>query len=412
MGYQYRGCLSVHFEYHLQAELTMTMTLGESSTDDIVICNVNDYQKAAKRVLAKYLYEYLASGSDEEQTLAENRAAFSQWYLKPRILQGLDHVDCATTLLDQPMGLPIFVSPAGVHALCDEEHGECATARVCGEFNTIFGLSQHATRSIEQVARATASSPGTNLWYQCYILKDRARTTRLLQRAVKAGFKGVFLTVDSVRFGYREADERNGFSSLPDPHRLMNYEEELSKTYNCKTHDSWDQNSEALFDDSITFEDIQWVKENCSGLPVIVKGIMTAEDAEECVRHGAAGVMVSNHGGRQLDGALSTIDALPAVVEAVGGRVPVLLDGGIRRGTDVLKALALGATAVGIGKPVFFSLAVKGEDGVRDVFRLLKKELETAMALCGVSKTKDISRTLVCRHPSGASLFHYHRSKL
>ena len=139
---------------------------------------------------------------------------------------------------------------------------------------------------------------------------------------------------------------------------------------------------------------------------------MTAEDAEECIRHGADGIMVSNHGGRQLDGALSTIDALPPIVDAVAGRVPVLLDGGIRRGTDVLKALALGATAVGIGKPVFFSLAVKGKEGVRHVFRLLKKEIETAMALCGVSNTKEISKSLVCRHPSGASLYHYQRAKL
>lgn len=387
----------------------------------MVICNLNDYQKAAKQVLPKYLYEYLASGSDEEQTLAENRAAFAQWYLKPRILQGIRSssnggvINTATTLLGQRMGLPIFVSPAGVHALCDEQQGECAAAKVCGEFDTIFGLSQHATRSIEQVKDAvTNDATGTNLWYQCYILKDRQLTARLLERAVQNGYQGIFLTVDSVRFGYREADERNGFSSLPDPHRLMNYEEQagLSKTYNSKAHDSWDQNSEELFDDGITFKDIQWVKERCSGLPVIIKGVMTPEDALECVRNGADGIMVSNHGGRQLDGCLSTIDALPAVVEAVGGRVPVLLDGGIRRGTDVLKALALGATAVGIGKPVFFSLAVKGEDGVRDVFRLLKKELETAMALCGVSNTSEISSSLVCRHPSGASMFHYQRSKL
>eukprot|EP00977_Amphora_coffeiformis_P016062 scaffold4869_cov183-Amphora_coffeaeformis.AAC.6 len=380
-----------------------------STKEKFVICNVNDYQKAAKQVLPKYLYEYLASGSDEEQTLAENRAAFAQWYLRPRVLQGLKDVDCSTTLLGQRMGLPIFISPAGVHALCDP-HGECTSAQVCGEFDTLFGLSQHATRSIEQVREA---APTTNMWFQCYILKDRGLTARLLQRAVKAGYRGVFWTVDSPRFGFREADHRNGFDSLPDPHRLMNYEEDgLVKTYNSKTHDSWDQNSEDLFDDRISFQDIQWIKQHCSGLPVIVKGIMTAEDAEACVRYGADGVMVSNHGGRQLDGALSTIDALPPIVEAVDGRVPVLLDGGIRRGTDVLKALALGASAVGIGKPVFFSLAVNGKEGLRDVFMLLKKELETAMALCGVSNTKDISKSLVCRHPSGSSMFHYERAKL
>lgn len=381
----------------------------QQEDSNLVICNVNDYQKAAKQILPKYLYEYLASGSDEEQTLAENRAAFGQFYLRPRILRNVTKLDCSTTLLGQRLGLPVFVSPAGVHALCEPQHGECAAAAVCGEFDTLFGLSQHATRSIEQVRQA---APQTNLWYQCYILKDRGLTARLLQRAVQAGYRGIFLTVDSVRFGYREADERNGFSSLPDPHRLMNYEQELAKTYNSKTHDSWDQNSEDLFDCSITFADILWVKQHAAGLPVIVKGVMTPEDAEECIRYGADGIMVSNHGGRQLDGALSTIDALPPIVEVVAGRVPVLLDGGIRRGTDVIKALALGATAVGIGKPVFFSLAVKGKDGVRHVFSLLKKEIETAMALCGVSSCKEICKSLVCRHPSGASLYHCQRAKL
>jgi (S)-2-hydroxy-acid oxidase len=310
-----------------------------------VICNINDYQFAAKRVLPKYLYEYLASGSDEEQTLTENRLAFAQYYLRPRVLRSLSQLHCTAEILGQRLSLPVFVSPAGVHALCDA-NGECTTAQVCEEVGTIMGLSQHATRSLEQVRHA---APTVNLWYQCYILKDRGLTARLLKRAVAAACQGIFLTVDSVRFGYREADERNGFNSLPDPHRLMNYEAELSKTYNSQTHDSWDQNSEALFDVTCSFEIIEWVKQQAPGLPVIVKGIMTPEDAIACVQHGADGVMVSNHGGRQLDGALSTIDALPAVVQAVGGQVPVLVDGGIRRGTDVLKALALGATAVGIG---------------------------------------------------------------
>jgi (S)-2-hydroxy-acid oxidase len=383
----------------------------EKRTSSTVLCNVNDFQTEAKRVLPKYLYEYLASGSDEEQTLAENRAAYSQWYLQPRILRSLRGLTCATTLLGQTLALPVFVSPAGVHALCDAD-GECATAQVCREFGTIFGLSQHATRSIEQVAASAGDGDGANLWYQCYMLKDRALTARLLRRAVAAGYRGIFFTVDSVRFGFREADERNGFNSLPDPHRLENYDQELSKTYNSETHDSWDQNSEALFDDNLSFSDIRWIKEHAPALPVIVKGVMTPEDAEDCIRHGADGIMVSNHGGRQLDGGLATIDALPAIAEAVGGRVPILLDGGIRRGTDILKALALGATAVGIGKPVFFALAVHGKDGVRKVFRFLRKELETAMALCGVSNTREIARGLVCRHPTGSALVHYQRAKL
>jgi isopentenyl diphosphate isomerase/L-lactate dehydrogenase-like FMN-dependent dehydrogenase len=279
----------------------------------------------------------------------------------------------------------------------------------------MFGLSQHATRSIEEVARA---APNANRWYQAYILKDRSVTLRLVQRAVNAGYQGIFLTVDSVRFGYREADARNGFNALPPPHRLVNYDEGASKStldqaYNSKSQKAWDQNTEQMFEQNVTWDDVRWLKqEGCPNLPLVIKGIMTGEDAELAIEAGADGVMVSNHGGRQLDGALSSIDVLPEIVEAVAGRIPVLLDGGIRRGTDVLKALALGASAVGIGKPIFFALAVGGQKGVSDLLQMLKTELEAAMALCGVESVGDISQKLVSRHPSGGSAATYIRSSL
>ena len=234
---------------------------------------------------------------------------------------------------------------------------------------------------------------------------------------------GIFLTVDSVRFGYREADARNGWNTLPEPLRLVNYDEAVSnnptlpdntnKIYS-KKEDAWDQNTEQIFEQNPTWDDVRWLKrECCNGLPLIIKGIMTAEDSIEAVNAGADGVMVSNHGGRGLDGALAAIDALPEIVDAVGSRVPILMDGGIRRGTDVLKALALGATAVGIGKPVFFALATGGEEAVVNLIRMLEKEVEAAMAICGCETVPDINRTLVTRHPSGAyRMEKYSRSKL
>ena len=245
---------------------------------------------------------------------------------------------------------------------------------------------------------------------------------------------GVFLTVDSVRFGYREADARNGWNALPPPHRLVNYDEEVaskspgsrkkwlapeasvvgkSKIYDGE-EDAWDQNTEQLFEQNPTWDDVRWLKrEACRDLPLIVKGIMTAEDAIEAVKAGADGVMISNHGGRGLDGALATIDVLPEVVEAVGGKVPILLDSGIRRGTDVLKALALGATAVGIGKPVFFALAVGGEDAVVNLLEMIKRETEAAMAICGCETVADVGKILITRHPSGGGrVGRYIRSKL
>jgi (S)-2-hydroxy-acid oxidase len=199
----------------------------------------------------------------------------------------------------------------------------------------------------------------------------------------------------------------SSWDSLPPPHRLANYDDEtsirpLEHTYNGRTHASWDQNSEHMFEQNVTWDDVRWLKsQGCAGLPLIVKGILTPHDAICAVQAGADAVMVSNHGGRQLDGCLASLDALPAVVQAVGHVVPVLLDGGVRRGTDILKALALGASAVGIGKPVFFALAVGGEQGVRDMLTILQRELESAMALCGCASIQDVTRELVMRHPYG-----------
>jgi (S)-2-hydroxy-acid oxidase len=284
--------------------------------------------------------------------------------------------------------MPVFVSPAGVHALCSPD-GECATARACATAGILMGVSQHSTRSIEDVAAAstgvcphssvaavsstTIGSPNP-LFYQAYILKDRMRTLSLIHRAIRAGYRGIFLTVDSVRFGYREADARNGFNALPPPHRLVNYDDvylkcedihrkadnnlvrsSLHETYNSQTSKAWDQNSEQLFEQDVSWEDVSWIKDEIRTMfisihgdshgnlnripPLVVKGIMTGEDAILAINAGADGVMVSNHGGRQLDGCLATIDVLPEVVEAVQGRVPIWIDGGFRRGTDILKAL-------------------------------------------------------------------------
>ncbi|OEU19620.1 hypothetical protein FRACYDRAFT_181873 [Fragilariopsis cylindrus CCMP1102] len=396
--------------------------------------NVDDFQILAKKRLTPDLYDYLASGSDDEQTLLENSRAFKRWYLRPRVLRPVGNVNTRTVLrFGGNVAMPIFVSPAGVHALCDDE-GECATVRACANASILFGLSQHSTRSIEEVAEASSSSSSRSSstsslnFYQAYILKDRTRTLLLLRRALRAGYKGIFLTVDSVRFGYRECDARNGFNALPPPHRLVNYDYDydndseyspttatidesdgsctgvtLDRTYNSQEKQSWDQNSEQMFEQNVSWEDVAWIKEELKEqgkeIPLVVKGIMTAEDAVLAVQAGADVIMVSNHGGRQLDGCMATIDVLPEIVRAVNSIVPIWLDGGIRRGTDVLKALALGASAVGIGKPVFFSLGVGGEGAVSYMLRLLQTELEAAMAICGIERIEDIKPTHVTRHP-------------
>ncbi|KAL3929609.1 MAG: hypothetical protein SGBAC_012131 [Bacillariaceae sp.] len=360
--------------------------------------NVNDFQILAQQLLPKDLYEYLASGSDDEVTLNENRRAFQRWFLRPRVMRPVGKISTRTTLFGNYVSMPVFVSPAGVHAICDPE-GECTTVQACAKAGILFGLSQHSTRSIEEVA--AAAPPSTLRFYQLYILKDRERTKSLIRRALKAGYSGLILTVDSVRFGYREADARNGFNALPSPHRLKNYDDSnhdtqsLDKTYNSQEEKAWDQNSEQMFEQNVSWNDIRWIKKEAGLVPLVIKGIMTPEDAELAIAAGADGIMVSNHGGRQLDGCLATIDALPPIAKVVAGRVPIWLDSGIRRGTDVLKALALGASAVGIGKPVFFGLAVGGQDAVSYLLKLLQTEIEAAMAICGIEKISDITPNLV-----------------
>jgi (S)-2-hydroxy-acid oxidase len=335
--------------------------------------NVNDFQVLAKKCLPKELYEYLASGTDDAQTLWENRAAFQRWFLRPRVLRSVGNISTKTQFFSYMVNMPVFVSPAGVHALCHEEEGECATARACAKAGILFALSQHSTKSIEEVRRIK----GGIQFYQSYILKDRNQTLRLIRRAIHAGYHGIILTVDSVRFGYREADARNGFNALPPPHRLVNYDDDddhedddnddhnkdnhsddqqknskddgvetttptihLDQTYNSQQKKAWDQNSEQMFEQNVTWNDVTWIKSILPyNMPLIIKGIMTAEDALLAMEAGADGIMVSNHGGRQLDGCLATIDVLPEIVQVVRGRLPIWLDGGIRRGTDVLKAL-------------------------------------------------------------------------
>lgn len=387
-----------------------------SSTTGMVVdyrsecLNANDFQRAAQRILSKQLYEYLASGTDDEQTLRENQLAFKRWFLRPRVMRPVGKISTRTSLFGHKVEMPLFISPAGVHALCDPEHGECATARAAAKAGILFGLSQHSTRSIEQVASVVPK--GALQFYQAYILKDRARTLRLVQRAIQAGYQGIFVTVDSVRFGFREADARNQFNALPPPHRLVNYDAEekeddtgpkLDETYNSQQEKAWDQNSEQMFEQNVTWDDIAWIKrEAAPHVPLVVKGIMTGEDAKLAVAAGADAIMVSNHGGRQLDGALAAIDVLPEIVQAVD--VPVWLDSGVRRGTDILKALALGASAVGIGKPFFFALALGGEDAVSYLLQQLHTELEAAMAICGVECIADISSNLVIHETSLATM--------
>ncbi len=352
--------------------------------------NVFEYEELAASRMEATAWDYYRSGAGDEVTLHANRAAFERIRLRPRMLVDVSTLDTRTTVLGTPVSMPILVAPTAYHCLACND-GECATAHAAGEARTLMVMSTLSTRRIEDVARA-ASGP---LWFQLYVYRERSISEALVRRAEASGFTALVLTVDTPKLGRRERDVRNGFG-LPTHLRMANFEDDsdLSAIHREPGASGLATHANALFDTALTWEAVAWLK-SITRLPVVVKGILTAQDAALAVEHGADGILVSNHGGRQLDGAVATLEALPEVVAEVDGRCEVYLDGGVRRGTDVLKALALGARAVLLGRPVLWGLAVDGADGVRAVLELLRDEFELAMALAGKPTLASIDRSLV-----------------
>lgn len=327
---------------------------------------VDDFEPVARELLPKDVYDYYAGGAGDEWTLRENRAAFDRWVIRPRMLAGVTERDLTTEVLGTRVAFPVLVAPWAYQRLAHPD-GELATARACADAGTIIVVSTTTVDYLEDVA---AASDGPK-WWQLYLFTDRRFTADMLERVVAAGYGAVCFTVDLPEIGLRHRDMRNAFLmplGLPDDDRV--------------------------YDPNISWVDIAWIRERAP-LPLLVKGIMTAEDAKVALDHGVDGIVVSNHGGRQLDGVAAGVTVLPEVVEAVGGRVPVLVDGGIRRGTDVLKCLALGATAVLVGRPVVWGLAAGGQEGVAEVLRILRDEVDNAMALAGVRSVAEITPAFV-----------------
>lgn len=350
------------------------------------ITNVEEYERLAKERLPKMVFDYYASGAEDQWTLRENRNAFTKIRIRPRVLVDVSNIDISTTVLGKEISMPIMIAPSAMQKMAHPE-GELATARAAASANTAMGLSTLATSSVEEVA-----SVGTGLrFFQLYVFKDRNLVTQLIRRAEKAGFKAIALTVDTPKLGRREADIKNRFV-LPSHLTLKNFEGlDLGKI--DKTNDSGLASYVAeQLDQSLDWKDIQWLQ-SITKLPILVKGVMTGEDTILCIQHKAAGIIVSNHGARQLDYVPATISCLEEVVKAANGKIPVYLDGGVRRGTDVFKALALGASGVFIGRPVLFSLAVHGEAGVTKVLQMLRDEFELTMSLAGCRSVKEITRS-------------------
>jgi isopentenyl diphosphate isomerase/L-lactate dehydrogenase-like FMN-dependent dehydrogenase len=349
--------------------------------------NVGDFEQLAREKLDAGAYGYFAGGAGDEHTLRENAAAFTRWQLRPRVLVDVGEVSTATTVLGTEISLPLLVAPTALHRLAHPE-GELATARAAAAAGTIMCLSTLASIT---PAEAAAAAPGAPQWFQLYWSQDRGFTKELVESVAEAGFRALVLTVDLPVAGRRERDVRAAFA-LPDDLPLPNLPVRLQR-------EDFHRALGVIVDPRLTWRDLEWLREVCP-LPLVVKGVLTAEDAILAAEHGAAGVIVSNHGGRQLDGVPATLDVLPEVAEAVGERVEVLFDGGITRGVHVLEALALGARAACVGRAVIWGLAAAGEEGVLQVLELLREEVESGLTLLGCLSPTEVTRAHVRRSGS------------
>ena len=372
--------------------------------------NVEDFRKLAKKKLPSPIFHYIDGGSDDEVTLKRNTESFNKCDLIPNVLTDVSNVDISTKVFNQKIDFPLFLSPTSMHRLYHHE-GEKASAMAAEKLGTIFSMSTMATTSIEEIGNLTK---GPKL-FQLYIHKDRGLTDNLIERCVKAKFQALCLTVDTVVAGNRERDHRTGFSTPP---KLT-----LGSLLSFATHPEWSLNYllrkkfqlanlihmtekgsniersvmgyiNEQFDPSMNWKDAEYCVKKWSG-PFALKGVMSVEDAKRAIDIGASAIMISNHGGRQLDGGRSPFDQLAEIVDAVGDRIEVILDGGVRRGTHILKALALGAKACSFGKGYLYALGAGGQKAIEIVLEKIKSEIKRDMTLMGCKSIKDLNRTKV-----------------
>lgn len=353
------------------------MSLAYDAIERIV--NLRDFESIARSAMAPAAFDYIAGGSWDEDTLADNDAAWRRYRLRPRVLVDVRGVTTASTLLGRPVAMPVAIAPMAVHGLAHPD-GELATARAAAAAGVPFTLSTMSSKSIEEVATAV---PDGLRWFQLYTQADPGRSRELVERAAAAGYSAIVLTVDLPRLGYRDRDRRSGMQ-LPS---LGNFPD------GRPSHRPFDLD-EPVADASLSWDDLADIR-RWSDLPVVLKGIMTAEDARLAMDHGVDAIAVSNHGARQLDRVGAAIDALPAIAEAVDGRMELWVDGGVRRGTDVVTALALGARGVLVGRPILWALAAGGEAGVSRALAILRDETETALVLLGTPSPTAVTRTNV-----------------
>ena len=353
------------------------------------VLNLRELEAMARARMGKIAWDYYASGADDEACVSRNIEAFARLQLHYRVLVDVAQRDLATTVLGERIALPILVAPTAFHRLAHDA-GELATVRGTGDAGTVFVLSTLSNTPVEEVV-AEATGP---VWFQLYMYRDRAATEALVHRVEAAGCRALVLTVDAPLLGRRERDVQNRFALPPELEIANLHAAGYARLPDARRDSGLAAYVAELLDPGLTWSVLPWLR-TITSLPIVVKGIVRADDAARAAHEGAAAIVVSNHGGRQLDASPATIDVVARCAEAVAGRAEVLLDGGVRRGADVIKAIALGARAVLIGRPVLWGLAAGGREGVAAALGVLRRELDLAMALCGCPDVASITRDLV-----------------
>ena len=347
--------------------------------------NLAQYAELAKKQSDSVTWDYIAAGSEDESTIAYNRIAFSRWVLKPRVLTGCKNIDLSVSLFGRTLPSPILLAPIGYQKFVHAD-GELATIRAASTTKNLMVVSTMSNYSLEDIANQASESH----WFQLYCMKDRELTLSLVRRAENAGYSAIVITVDTPRLGRRERDLSMG-SALMNQLSPGNLPPHITSTLNSLPFSTI---VDKLFDSVLDWDTIAWLK-NQTKLPVLLKGLLCTADAEQAASLGIDGIIVSNHGGRQLDASPASLDVLSDIVNALKGKCKILLDGGVRRGTDILKARALGADAILIGRPILWGLICNGEKGVEHLLTLLKDELENAMLLCGQSSWEKVDNSLI-----------------
>lgn len=375
---------------------SMDLLLKNIGTTQTFPMNFDELEQAVKDKIDVGPYSYIRSGAGGEQSLRNNRDAFQKYSIVPRFLKDVSTLDTSVELFGKTYPTPLLFAPVGMNKIAHED-GELAVVRAAQALKIPYVQSTVSSYSMEQIA---ATAPNHTKWFQLYWSTNEAISFNMVERAEQAGFEAIVLTIDTVMLGWREQDVRNQYSPLKKGFARGNYETDsvFMSTLRDDTFEAFIDGMLAnIYHPTLNWDNVRALKERTT-LPVLLKGILHPDDARLAIEAGVDGIFVSNHGGRQLDGVIGCLDALPAVVEAVNGRIPIIFDSGVYRGIDILKALALGATAVAIGRPFIYGLAYDGENGVRQVMQNLFDEFKVSMGLAGVSRVAEVRNLFISKN--------------